>query len=504
VPISKIRDKVDVKKAVASGKRFSFTEHTMSDIKQRFVEAGQGHLFKYWNALSEEQQESFLEQLSKLGDPKSFVEDVANAIEYSSSIAGAKDYGQLPSSSFSSSISSSADQLKVWEKAGLSLIEQGKVGIILMAGGQGTRLGSSLPKGCYDVGLPSKKSLFQIQIERILKLDQIANGKNLNIYIMTSKPTRKPTEDFFIENNYFGLSKEKVHFFNQGTLPAVDLDGKKLLLNEDKCSLVESPDGNGGLYKALFDNKIIDDFKKKGIEHIHMYCIDNILVKVGDPIFIGYSALNNFNIATKVVRKNDANEKVGLIVLDKETNSPCVIEYSEISKDLSEAKDEVDSSLLRLRAANIVNHYYNVAFLDRMLPQWISSRKDLPYHIAKKKIPFFDTDTDTFVKPTDNNGIKLEQFIFDVFPSVDLDKFGCLEVLREDEFSPLKNAPGSATDSPEVCKMNCMKRSTKWVLANGGILDSPDSLVEVSPLTSYAGEGLESVKGVKYFNEQTI
>lgn len=467
---------------------------SFEEIKAKYEEAGQGHVFKYWDTLSNEKKETFIEQLSKLNGPKVFMNDVSNAIKYSSSVTGSREYTQLPASSFSSTISSSVEQLNEWESEGLNLIKHGKVGIILMAGGQGTRLGSSLPKGCYDVGLPSHKSLFQIQVERIKKLEELSGG-SLTLYIMTSKPTVGPTENFFKENNYFGWKKDSIIFFNQGTLPAVDLQGEKLLLGEDKASLVESPDGNGGLYKALFDNAILKSFKEKGIEHIHMYCIDNILVKVGDPVFIGYSSLNKFNVATKVVRKNESSEKVGLIVLDKNNNVPCVIEYSEISKELSEAKDENDAKLLKLRAANIVNHYYNVEFLNQMIPEWINSRHYLPYHVAKKKIASIDLSTGEFVKPTDNNGIKLEQFIFDVFPSVKLEKFGCLEVAREDEFSPLKNAPGTPSDSPEMCRENCLKRSTGWIIANGGVVNTENALIEVSPSVSYSGEGLSAVKG---------
>ncbi|GMM43965.1 UDP-N-acetylglucosamine diphosphorylase [Pichia kluyveri] len=478
-----------------------------SVIREKYEKAGQSHIFKYWEQLDQTQQNNFINQLSKINDPQSFINDVSNAIEYSSNISSAKEYTQLPETSFNSTITSSTEQLLEWESKGLELIKNGKVGIILMAGGQGTRLGSTSPKGCYDVGLPSHKSLFQIQVERMRKLELLANRDEnnhnvLTLYIMTSGPTRKNTEDFFKENNYFGWNENQIVFFNQGTLPAVDLEGKKLLLAEDKCSLVESPDGNGGLYKALYDNSILEDFKSRGIEHIHMYCIDNILVKVGDPLFIGYSAINNFDVATKVVRKNEPSEKVGLIVLDKTNNVPCVIEYSEISNELAESNDSNDPKLLKLRAANIVNHYYKVEFLEKMVPEWINSRNYLPYHIAKKKISCIDTTTNKFIQPTEPNGIKMEQFIFDVFPSVLLNKFGCLEVAREDEFSPLKNAPGSPSDSPEMCRMNCLKRSTKWIIANGGEVKE-GALIEVSPLTSYSGEGLHDVKG-KVFEDGSI
>ncbi|GME98239.1 unnamed protein product [Ambrosiozyma monospora] len=283
---------------------------------------------------------------------------------------------------------------------------------------------------------------------------------------MTSGPTRSPTESYFKKNHYFGLKAENVIFFNQGVLPAVSMDGKKLLL-ESKNSIVESPDGNGGFYKALSDNNIITDLQKRHIEHIHMYCVDNILVKVGDPEFIGYSALRQCDVSTKVVRKRNANESVGLIVMDQDSKTPCVVEYSEISKELSEKCDS--DGKLHFRAANIVNHYYNVEYLSLMVPQWISSRRHLPYHIAKKKIGVLNTESGKFEKPQEPNGIKMEQFIFDVFPAVSMDKFGCLEVDRSDEFSPLKNGPGAKNDCPETCKSDFLKRSTRWVKQNGGL-----------------------------------
>lgn len=466
-------------------------------IRETFEAAGQSHLFQFETQVSKEDFDKFISNLETLGDPKSLLGDVSNAIAYSSNVSKGKTFGPLPETSFKSALTCNPNDLSTWESIGLELIRNGKVAIILMAGGQGTRLGSSAPKGCYNVGLPSNKSLFQLQVERIRKLEKLANG-SIHLYVMTSIPTRSSTESFFESNGYFGWSKDKITFFNQGTLPAFDLKGEKLLLGEDKVSLVESPDGNGGLYRALYDNGILNDLKLKGIEHIHMYCVDNVLVKVGDPVFIGFSSSNEFQIATKVVRKEMADEKVGLIVLDEQKKAPCVIEYSEISKELCEEKDE--DGLLKLRAANIVNHYYNVQFLVDMVPQWISSREYLPYHIAKKKVPYTNKEGE-FVKPEEVNGIKLEQFIFDVFPSVPLAKFGCLEVSREEEFSPLKNGPGCPSDSPDSCKLDCLRRSTRWITKAGG---KPLGLLEISPLTSYAGEGLSPLDGVEFHDLQII
>lgn len=430
---------------------------------------------------------------------------VQQAIKLSQTATEGRSFRPLPSSSSFSLIDSDADVKAQWGHLGLEAISQGKVGVILMAGGQGTRLGSSMPKGCYNIGLPSNKSLFQIQAEKLIKVQQLANEKfgttdaRVQWYVMTSKPTRDNTENFFKENGYFGLSKDQIVFFNQGTLPCFDKAGKQILL-ESKDAIAESPDGNGGLYKAIYTNGLLEDFAARGIEHIHMYCVDNVLVRVADPVFIGFSIENKFELATKVVRKRDASESVGLIVLDEALQRPAVIEYSEISKELSEQKD--NSGLLSFRAANIVNHYYSVELLNKRITTWIDNQEFLPFHIAYKKIPCLNEEG-VFYKPTEPNGIKLEQFIFDVFKDIPLDKFGCLEVERSEEFSPLKNASGAKNDTPETSVANYLKLGTKWVKDQGATLEDGD-LVEVSSLTSYAGEGLESVKGEKLSNLQII
>ncbi|EMG46552.1 UAP1 UDP-N-acetylglucosamine pyrophosphorylase [Candida maltosa Xu316] len=474
-----------------------------------FKQAKQDQLFKYYDTLTIDQQQQFIDQLSKIEDPSKLISTVEQAIQFSSNNSASRNFTQLPNESTASTLDLSKDILGAWKDLGLKAIANGEVAVLLMAGGQGTRLGSSAPKGCFNIDLPSQKSLFQIQAEKILKIENLAQQKyaldvkpKVNWYIMTSGPTRNPTETFFKEHDYFGLSADQVIFFNQGTLPCFNLEGNKILL-ESQHSICESPDGNGGLYKALKDNGILEDLNSKKIKHIHMYCVDNCLVKVADPIFIGFAIDKDFDLATKVVRKRDASESVGLIVLDKDAQKPCVIEYSEISSELANKKDPEDDSKLFLRAANIVNHYYSVEFLNKMIPKWISSQEFLPFHIAKKKIPSLNLETNEFYKPTEPNGIKLEQFIFDVFPSVELNKFGCLEVDRAEEFSPLKNADGAKNDTPTTCRNHYLERSTRWVNANNGqVVDN--GLVEVDSKSSYGGEGLEFVAGKQYKNGDII
>ena len=354
-----------------------------------------------------------------------------------------------------------------------------------MAGGQGTRLGSSAPKGCFNIGLPSEKSLFKIQAERIRKLQRLAAKKAGNKeavlpwYVMTSGPTRGPTEKYFEENGYFGLEKENVVIFEQGVLPCISNEGKILL--ESKGKVAVAPDGNGGIYQALVTSTVIQDMRKRGIQHIHAYCVDNCLVKVADPVFIGFAASKDVDIATKVVRKRNATESVGLILL--KNGRPDVVEYSEIDKETAEAKDAKQPDVLKFRAANIVNHYYSFRFLES-IPDWAHK---LPHHVARKKIPYVDTEKGTTIKPEKPNGIKLEQFVFDVFPLLELNKFACLEVKREDEFSPLKNAKGTGEDDPDTSKRDILDQGKRWAQAAGATVVSQgtDDGIEVSPLISY-------------------
>ncbi|PVH20830.1 hypothetical protein CXQ85_004338 [Candidozyma haemuli] len=431
-----------------------------------FKKAGQNHLFANFDALSLDEQKHLQKQLLAIDDPQKLVSTVEQAIQYSKG-AGEKSFAQLPHESTSSTIEQTKEHLDRW----------------------------------FDIGLEAL-ARNEIQAEKILKVQQLAKEKypesepKVQWYIMTSGPTREATEKHFEKMEHFGLQSDQITFFNQGTLPCFSLDGSKILMNS-RSSICESPDGNGGLYKAIIKARLLDDFHAKKIKHIHMYCVDNSLVKVADPLFLGFAIERDFSLATKAVRKRDAAESVGLIVLEEQSQRPCVIEYSEISKDLTEKPDPKDSSKLYLRAANIVNHYYSVGLLEEMLDEWTSSQEHLPFHIAKKKIPSIDLKTGEFVKPEEPNGVKLEQFIFDVFPSVNLDKFGCLEVERAEEFSPLKNNTSAANDNALTCKKHFLELGTKWVRENGGIVPE-GAFVEVSGLTSYHGEHLEFVKGKEF------
>ena len=274
-------------------------------VCEQYKTAGQDQLFEHFESLEKNEQQTLLDNLEKVANrvsPEKLVSDCKKAIQLAEENSKAGSHIQpLPSISYESIIDNPEAETRYFNK-GVESLERSEVGVILLAGGQGTRLGSSAPKGCYDIGLPSGKSLFQIQAERIYRLQKLV-GKNCKIpwYIMTSEPTRNATEQFFKENNYFGLNHGDITFFNQGTLPAFDLKGEKLLLGSP-TSLVQSPDGNGGLYRAIKENNLVDDFNKRGIKHLYMYCVDNVLSLVADPTFIGYAIYHKFELATKAVR----------------------------------------------------------------------------------------------------------------------------------------------------------------------------------------------------------
>ncbi|KAI4216471.1 MAG: hypothetical protein LQ351_000960 [Letrouitia transgressa] len=471
------------------------TEQELKELRETYTEAEQSHVLAFYDDLTVTEKAGLYESLKSI-TPQSVNDITQKALSFAQNKDEDIQLEPLPEAATASILDSKDDDIQSWYTRGLGLVAEGQVAVVLMAGGQGTRLGSLAPKGCFDIGLPSGKSLFQIQAERIWKVQQLAEResgkKDISIpwYIMTSGPTRKPTEQFFSENKYFGLRSDDVTIFEQGVLPCVSNDGKILL--ETKSKVAVAPDGNGGIYQALLTSNVRTDMRKRGIQHIHAYCVDNCLVKVADPVFIGFSASKDVDIATKVVRKRSAKESVGLIL--QKNGKPDVVEYSELNTATAEIQDPKQPELLKFRAANIVNHYYSFRFLET-IEEWVHQ---LPHHVARKKIPYIDTEKGESIKPDKPNGIKLEQFVFDVFPLVKLDKFACMEVKREDEFSPLKNAKGTGEDDPDTSKLDILNQGRRWVQNVGGTVESETALeetgVEVSPLVSYGGEGLDFLK----------
>jgi len=326
---------------------------TYESTRKVYEDAGQGHLLQFWPSLSPSEQSALLTQLDSI-DIKRVNRIHAKALEVEkTTIDGTSSeiINPLPEDASSSTNDPAADS--EWRNLGLRAIANGEVGVLLMAGGQGTRLGSSAPKGCYDICLPSRKTLFQYQAERISRLQTVAEtefGKEkgsviIPWYVMTSGPTRPETERFFEQNSYFGLGSSNVILFEQGTLPCLTMDGKVIL--DTKSHVAVAPDGNGGLYAALRQpvsskpedatRTVLSDLATRKIKYIHSYCVDNCLVKVADPIFIGYCIHKQSDCAAKVVPKSSPTESVGVVALRQDKYS--VVEYSEITKAQAEQLD---------------------------------------------------------------------------------------------------------------------------------------------------------------------
>jgi len=374
-----------------------------------------------------------------------------------------------------------AGLLKESYDAGFAAAGKGEVAALLLAGGQGTRLGYDGPKGMYDIGLPSHKTLFQLMAERIKKLSEMSGGK-VPFYIMTSPLNHKATTEYFAKNDNFGID---VTFFPQGTLPAITPEGKMILETPTKLAL--APDGNGGIYPALVKHGIIEDMKSRGIKYIHAFGVDNALVKPADPTFVGYCVKQDADVGNKVLWKTSPGEKVGVVA--SKGGKPCIVEYSDISKEMSERRGE-DGRLV-FGAGNICNHFYTLDFLENTIVPNLGSM----YHIARKKIPYYDADAKETVKPTANNGIKLESFIFDVFPLSK--RMAVLDVARVEEFSPVKNPPGTDSDSPDTARALFSGVARMWLERAGAKLvgDLESDQCEVSPLKSFGGEGLGEYEG---------
>ena len=325
------------------------------------------------------------------------------------------------------------EEKETYKELGENIIKEGKYAVVTMAGGQGTRLGHKGPKGTFKVSVNGQeKYLFQIIVESLQKAIE-EYGVAIKWYIMVSNENEKDTKTFLKEHNYFGYPEEKVKFFVQGNLPLIDTNGQFII---DKNKLIkEASDGNGSIYESLKRCKILDDMKQSGIEWIFVGGVDNILLKIIDPILTGITIKENNIIASKSVVKKDPRERVG--VFCKIDGKPGVIEYTELPEKMAVMRDEKGE--LIYGEVNILSHLYSIKALEQL------ANVKLPYHVAFKKANFLD-ENEKFVEVSEPNAYKFESFIFDAFKNYE--DMSILRVKREDEFAPIKNATGS--DSPET------------------------------------------------------
>ncbi len=349
---------------------------------------------------------------------------------------------------------------------GEDYLMQGKVAIFLVAGGQGTRLGFNGPKGCYAISPVKNKTLFQLFAENIRALKN-RYGKCPKWYIMTSCENSGETRSFFEKSNFFGLERDSICFLIQKQIPALDLNGR-LIISRDK-KIFKNPDGHGGAIRALFDSGALQEMAREGIDEIFYFQVDNPLAKIADPLFIGAHVEHNAEMSSKVVNKENADERVGII--GRVDGKLGCIEYSELSQ--KEAQERRSDGSLRFRSANIAIHMLNRNFVEKLNRD---KNFRLPYHRAIKEIECLDVNGHL---PRKIQGIKFELFIFDALGFAE--RSVSLEVPRNEEFSPVKNRTGA--DSPETARRAMINIHTKWLKSSVKLSSIPENLVvEVSPL----------------------
>ncbi len=350
---------------------------------------------------------------------------------------------------------------------GEAALQAGKVAALVVAGGQGSRLGHAGPKGTYPATPIRRKTLFQLFAEKIQALSR-RYGKPLPLLVMTSEENHEDTTNYFASQRDFGLAPGQLRFFTQGMLPAVDESGA--LVVKSPGALFRSPNGHGGTLLALRDSGLLGRLRDEGVEDVFYFQVDNPLVEVCDPVFVGYHRLSGSEFSSKVVAKSGPEEKVG--VLARQDGRVCVIEYSDLPPALLHQRNA--DGALTFSAGNIAIHVLSLAFVDRIT----SAAFELPFHVARKALPVVLADG----SPGKVTGIKFETFIFDALAEA-RNPFS-LEVLREEEFAPIKNATG--VDSAETSSRLQSSLHARWLSEHGvrmpiGPDGMPAQLVEISP-----------------------
>ena len=467
-----------------------------ADLLARLEGVGQAHLLRYWADLDAPARERFAAQLNDLDFA------AANRL-YAEKAAGGGDDGGTAAKAAAAGPPARVVRLPATDAdraardeaaaAGEELLKSGTVGAILVAGGQGTRLGFDRPKGMFPVGPVTGMTLFEILAGQLQARGEAA-GVAIPLYVMTSPATDAPTRDYFRENDYLGLGEGNVVFFRQGTMPAVsDADGKALLAAKDEVAV--SPDGHGGLVAALKNRGVLDDMKRRGVETLYYHQVDNPTAIVCDPAFLGVHERQGGRVSTKVVAKTGPGEKMGVVCDVDGTNQ--IIEYSDLP-DEAAAKTDADGGLL-LWAGNTAIHCFERSFLETLAEQG-EAGAGLPFHVAHKKVPHLD-DAGDAVEPAEPNAYKFERFIFDALPLADVAPV--VETDRAREFNPVKNAEGP--DSPATAKAALVKLHRGWLEAAGAEV-AAGATVEIAPSFALDAAGVADkvAPGARYAGEAAL
>jgi UDP-N-acetylglucosamine/UDP-N-acetylgalactosamine diphosphorylase len=460
-------------------------EERYENCSQLLQKYNQRHLLTFWGQLDGGGKEKLLKQIEEL-DFEALDEKIhryikrSSAVKLPAKIEPVPEYPALPQN---------AEQEGKYAEAkclGTELLSKGKVAAFVVAGGQSTRLGFNGPKGEFAITPIKNKTLFGLFAEMI-KASGEKYGFEPKWYIMTSPLNHETTRKIFRDNNFYGLKERNIFIFQQGTEVNFSSDGKILL--EEKDTLAVSPDGHGGSLKALHKSGAIADMKACGIEYISYFQVDNPLINIFDPLFIGLHVIDEAEMSSKALTKAGPFEKVGNFCLAD--GKMKVIEYSDLPEKLAEKKNPDGSLVFSL--GSIAIHIINRSFVEKLNAAGFA----LPYHRAVKKIFYVDLQSGQKIEPKKPNGIKLETFVFDALPLAE--KSIILETIRSEEFAPVKEDQSEGSDNPATAKKMMIARWASW-LAQAGVEipkkpdGSIDCVIEIAPSFAICGEDIEKKK----------
>ncbi|MBO5318357.1 MAG: UDPGP type 1 family protein [Ruminococcus sp.] len=399
---------------------------TYNDALKLLSEYGQEHILRYYDELSDDEKTGLLRQV-ELTDFS-----VLDDLKHKNDESGKRGVFDPLGAVTVENIENNRDE---YLNAGINAIKSGKAAAVMLAGGQGTRLGFNSPKGMFNMGENKELYIFQCQINNLMDVVKLT-GTYIPLYIMTSEKNNSETIDFFEKHNYFGYDSNYVKFFIQDMAPSVDFSGK--IFMESKSEMAVSPNGNGGWFSSIVRAGLLDEIREKGIEWINVFAVDNVLQRIADPMFIGAVISSGMQSGSKVVSKVSPDERVGVLCL--EDGKPSIVEYYEMTDEMRNRVNE--NGDLSYKYGVILNYLFNVNKAVEIL------NNKMPIHIVEKKIPYMNEEG-ILVTPEKPNGYKFETLVLDMVHMQD----SCLsyEVIRNKEFAPVKNATG--TDSVDSARL---------------------------------------------------
>ncbi len=459
-----------------------------SQLQTQLEKYNQTHLLDFWDTISSDQQQQLADQIQSVQFEQ--IQDLYEQQDADEHWAALAEKAEVPPAITLEDFRN-PELLSRAAETGAKAIAAGKVAMILTAGGQGSRLGFNHPKGMYEIGPVSGRSLYQMIMEKCLARAR-QFGTRIPIYIMTSPPTHDESAAYLKDHDYFGFAKDDVKLFCQGAMPAVDRNGKLILAN--KHSLFTSPDGHGGMLAAFVQSGCLADIMDRRIEHVFYGQVDNPLIQVCNPALLGYHLQSGSEMTTQVVRKNDPVQKVGNVV--SVNGKVQIIEYSDLPETF--ARQTNDDGSLKLWAGSIAVHVFTTDFLRRT-----SEQSDaLPFHRANKRVPFVNREG-VLVQPSENNAIKFERFIFDLLPWAK-NAIIC-EVDPAEGFCAVKNSPPAPSETPDHVKAAISDLHKSWLKTAGADVNE-NAVVEINPLFAVDSEELAQkiekgirIEGEKYF-----